>query len=61
MHPINATEETISNAKEKRLTAMLNQEVKEGEDKWVVYDDEHTEVIFFVLFIFIELLFGRFK
>jgi len=34
----------MQNAKEKRLTAMLNKEVKEAEDKWILYDDEYTEV-----------------
>ena len=34
----------MQNVKEKRLNGMLNKEVKEAEAKWILYDDEYTEV-----------------
>lgn len=32
--------------KERHLTGMLHGEVKEAEEKWIIYDDEYTEVRF---------------
>lgn len=45
-HPRFLTEDYIANTKERLLTAMLHDEVRENEDKWIIYDDEYTEVIY---------------
>ncbi|EAR82444.2 IQ calmodulin-binding motif protein (macronuclear) [Tetrahymena thermophila SB210] len=58
--PTNQTlnEEYISKIKEKRLTDMLHSEVKEAEEKWIIYDDEYTEIqVEISELVFQELLF----
>jgi hypothetical protein len=40
-------DEYVSQIKEDRLARMLAGEVVESEERWIIYDDEQTEVYFY--------------
>ena len=39
------SEEYVSQVQEDRLSRMLAQDLVEGEDRWIFYDDEETELL----------------
>jgi len=45
MHSYALDEDYVTHIKEDRMARMLAGEVSESEYRWIVYDDEQTEVI----------------
>ena len=40
-----SSEEYLNQVQEDRLSRMLAQDLVEGEDRWIFYDDEETELL----------------
>ena len=45
MASICGNEEYLQQVQEDRLSRMLAQDLVEGEDRWIFYDDEETELL----------------
>lgn len=45
MLSLSGSEEYVGQVQEDRLSRMLAQDLMEGEDRWIFYDDEETELL----------------